>query len=642
MGKFVVASLTIILVCVGVYRISNPLSLLTTYAKQLDREILRVKAFNYLVNSYNSTLGLCYEHPSAKNVYWISNDNVLASFVLQKWNREIADNITETIKKLSSEYNLTTSSVGIPLNCRAEILLGYQVGFFFNETKKVTLNASYYGSTLKMEKANNTIDANFSDYADLLCYASLVEWRKGNYSGADDYYEMFKAKWDGNGFKDKAFNGSYATYKLGLFYFLNKILGKGSFWFERELIERVWQCQDNNGGFKTDYYANGSFPECQTNTETTSIILLSDIPYAVSSVMVGAYYYIWWGIPFNNHWKHGVKYTPFLGEYNSSDPLIADHHILWAKQHGIDFFSVSWLGKGDWIDLWDFDDTDQNLKSGLLKAQYLSTFKFCLFYESQIVIDSALNATINPDQNFTRIFIEDMNHAKREYFDNPSYLKIDGVPVLFIYNLPYIYDKLGNETQNLFRILKRQLDIYLVADVGNNPEPLAANSSLWSILESTNATTSYFFAHSKISEGWLNLTKYARTYYPEWRSIMNSKGIKYIPNAYAGYDNTEYCIWKNDSSTPPVLPLNKTMFEEMLKIACDNADNNLKMVMITSWNEWLESTSIEPSMEFGEDFLHVIPEFPTIFILPLSIVLTIIASTELCAKKRRRIKTQIY
>jgi len=329
MGKFVIASLTIILVCVGVYFISNPLSLLTRCAKQLEGETLRVKAFNYLVNSYNSTLGLCYEHPAAKNVYWIFNDNVLASFVLQKWNREIADNITETVKKLSSEYNLTTSNVGIPLNCRAEILLGYQVDFF-NATEKVTLNASYYGSTLKMEKANNTIIEDFSDYADLLCYASLVESRKGNSSGADHYYEMFKAKWDENGFIDRAFieKGYYATYKLGLFYLLNKILGKGYFWFEKQLIERVWQCQDNNGGFKTDYYANGSFPECQTNTETTSIILLSDIPYAVPNVMVGAYYYIWWGIPFNNHWKQGVKYTPFLGEYNSSDPQIADRHIL--------------------------------------------------------------------------------------------------------------------------------------------------------------------------------------------------------------------------------------------------------------------------------------------------------------------------
>ena len=137
-------------------------------------------------------------------------------------------------------------------------------------------------AVLKTERATNEILTDFYEYADLLCYASLIEWRKGNYSGADYYYEKVKAMWDvdGNEFKDKAYNSTvgYATYKLGLFYFLNKMLGKGSFKFEKELVRQVWQCQGSNGGFKTSYYGNGSFPICQTNTETPSIILLSGIP----------------------------------------------------------------------------------------------------------------------------------------------------------------------------------------------------------------------------------------------------------------------------------------------------------------------------------------------------------------------------
>jgi hypothetical protein len=244
-----------------------------THAKEL--------AYSYLVNSYNSTLGLCYVHPEAKNVYWVTHDNVLASYVLQNWNRKIADNITETVKRIARDYNLTTSQVGIPLDTRAEILLGYNTALFFNKTENITLNASYYGSILMTERTTNDILKDFEDYADLLCYASLVEWRNKNYTGAYYYYEEAKAMWDGNGFKDKAFyeHNYYATYKLGLFYFINKMLGKGSFEFEKELIQQVWQCQDNNGGFKTDYHGDGSFPLCHTNTETTSIILLANIPF---------------------------------------------------------------------------------------------------------------------------------------------------------------------------------------------------------------------------------------------------------------------------------------------------------------------------------------------------------------------------
>jgi hypothetical protein len=235
----------------------------------------REKAYNYLISSYNSSLGLCYEYPSS-NRYWVTHDNVLASYALQNWNRTIADNITETVKRIAREYNLTTNSAGIPLDTKAEVLLGYTIDFLSEFGNNPELNSSYYGSSLLSEKATG-IPAIFTGYVDLLCYASLNEWRKQNYSGADAYYEQVKAMWDGKGFNDSAFNGSYSTYKLGLFYLLSRTLNK-DFGFKKELIERVWLCQASNGGFKTDYLSSGGFPDCQTNTETTSIILLADVP----------------------------------------------------------------------------------------------------------------------------------------------------------------------------------------------------------------------------------------------------------------------------------------------------------------------------------------------------------------------------
>jgi len=595
-------------------------------------------AYSYLVNSYNSTLGLCYENPEAKNVYWVTNDNVLASYALQQRNREIADNITETMKRIANEYGLSTSQTGIPLNCRAEILLGYNVNCFFNETENITLNASFYGSILKTEKANNSILPDFEQYADLLCYASLVKWRKQNYSEADYYYEKVKAMWDGNGFKDKAYNGSYATYKLGLFYFLNKMTRKGSFVFERQLIERVWQCQDSNGGFKTDYYGNGSFPVCQTNTETTAIILLSGIPSSLEyeeNVKVGAYYYIWWGIPFNDHWKEAIKGTPFLGKYSSNDSTIADQHILFAKQHGIDFFAVSWMGKGTWVDwidwtpdhTWDFDEIDYNLRNGLLNASHIQNFNFCLFYETAIILRTYWQ---KPEKNFTKIFIDDMVYAAQHYFNHSSYLRIDGKPVLFIYNLPYLYLYSPIPAQELLDKTRQQLaslgsNVYFIGDVGGGSHTPYNINYTW--LYSMNATTTYRFSLSRPEEGWNGVLEDARTYYPEWSRVMNSMGIKFIPNAYPGFNNTG--LNGVTPNTTVVLPPNETMFRELLKAAINYADGDLKMVMITSWNEWLESTAIETSMEFGELFLHtiydVVPEFPSFVILPLFMVVTLAA-----------------
>jgi hypothetical protein len=331
----------------------------------------------------------------------------------------------------------------------------------------------------------------------------------------------------------------------------------------------------------------------------SAVAFVVNFPFETSprgGVKVGAYYYIWWGIPFNNHWNRDIKYTPFLGKYDSNDPTITDQHILLAKQHGIDFFAVSWIGKGDWIN-WDFDDIDQNLRDGILKAPHLQDFSFCLFYETKIILDNA-------KQKFAEIFVEDIVYAAQNYFTNPNYLRVaDGKPVLFIYNLPCLYQNLPqSEVRELFDCTRQQLlsmniSVYLVGDVGGGPSPNNVDpTSLYSI----NATTSYLF--SDASKGWDAILEDAEAYYPEWRSEMNSKEIKFIPNAYPGYNNTGL----EDVHKPVVLPPNETKFKEMLTTAMNYADNDLKIVMVTSWNEWLESTAIEPSMELGELFLHAI------------------------------------
>jgi len=336
---------------------------------------------------------------------------------------------------------------------------------------------------------------------------------------------------------------------------------------------------------------------------------------------IGAYYYIWWGIPFNNHWNENIKGTPFLGYYNSSDPRVADQHILLAKQHGIDFFAVSWIGKGNWTDR-DFDDIDQNLKSGLLEASHLKDFNFCLFYETVLVLDNAFNN----HQDFTEIFINDMIYAAERYFINPSYMQVNGEPVLFIYNIPYLYQKLPVQSVHwLLNYLRQQLaakgvNLYIIGDMGGGSS--TANLNLdW--LYSMNATTSYFFSDPK--KGWNGILEDARAYYPQWLSTMSSEGVAFVPNVYPGFNNTN-----NTNVSPPwvVLPRNETEFRDMLEIARNHTDSNLGIAMITSWNEWMEGTTIEPSMEEGELFLHVVydivPELSHSLILPLFMVATLL------------------
>jgi len=310
-------------------------------------------------------------------------------------------------------------------------------------------------------------------------------------------------------------------------------------------------------------------------------------------ILVGAYYYIWWGFPspYENHWIQNMSFTPILGEYNSSNPLVAEQHIVLAKQYGIDFFAISWLGHWE---RYDFNYINEhNLRDGFLNATNLDDIRFCLFYESEIVLKETLR---DNDTDFQQVFIDDMTYAALNYLSHSNYLKIEGKPVLVLHNLRSIYANLGPiETWDLLDSLREQVNIYLVGDVGSNPSVPSVHSEL---LYSMNAVTSYLY--SDVSKGWQSILSDADSYYPQWRSTLNSKEISFIPNVYSGYDNTA-----NEPNGVALSP-DKNMFEKILNIAFCNADNYSKAVMITSWNEWLESTSVEPSVEHGETFLQAI------------------------------------
>ena len=94
-------------------------------------------------------------------------------------------------------------------------------------------------------------------------------------------------------------------------------------------------------------------------------------------------------------------------------------------------------------------------------------------------------------------------------------------------------------------------------DVGGGTSP-PNSSSDW--LYSMNAPTSYF---SDPKKGWDGVLEDAKTYYPQWLSTMNSKGIAIVPNAYLRFNNTN-----NTNVSPPwaALRCDEADFRSMLKL----------------------------------------------------------------------------
>lgn len=235
--------------------------------------------------------------------------------------------------------------------------------------------------------------------------------------------------------------------------------------------------------------------------------------------------------------------------------------------------------------------------------------------------------------------MNDAKYAAEKYFNHPSYLRIDGKPVFFIYNLPFLYHELNSTIHGLLDNMRQQTGntgVYLVRDLGQGLlSPDDADSYVYSL----NATTNYVYSSPSI--GWDAILGNATLHYPEWHSRMNAKGIRFIPNVYPAYNNTGL----SDVTIPTGLAPNETMFRQFTYTALKNADDDdddVGIVMVTPWNEWLEGTSVEPSMELGEMYLHNIydstPEFSSYSILLPFILLPLATIPLMIALIQKKLK----
>ena len=106
---------------------------------------------------------------------------------------------------------------------------------------------------------------------------------------------------------------------------------------------------------------------------------------------------------------------PLAGLYDSADPEVAEWHVRLAQAAGIDAFLVDWWGT--------HLGRDKNIDQGILAAAEKHGFKFALLDErSQFHTDW---------EWYKQAAVE----ALARYKDSPSYLRIDGRPVYYLYQV---------------------------------------------------------------------------------------------------------------------------------------------------------------------------------------------------------------
>jgi len=347
--------------------------------------------------------------------------------------------------------------------------------------------------------------------------------------------------------------------------------------------------------------------------------------------MLGAHYYLWYGrrsVPIlGGVWRLGYTNHPILGEYNSRHSEVIGQHVDWAKKAGIDFFAIEWAGAHSWDDV--------TLKNHYLQNSRASGLKFCLHYDSSLALNRyGPYPSYNFDEQYTTAetkgekFLDDFEYLAQNYFNHPQYLKINDQPVVIIYGASVFRNVSKYFKQLKINMAKRNISLFLIADAVHWAGVKLTKKNLSYLWEMPPKEVIKIFCRvmrrfsfknleediflSKYFDGLTGYNMYSvnRTsnfledvdrVYQKFFSYAHLHNLCFIPTVIPGYDDRNL-----RGLNRPILERKEGKFyEEFWQIVKKYLNPSLKIVLITTFNEWHEGTEIEPSKEYGNKYLKL-------------------------------------
>ncbi len=310
---------------------------------------------------------------------------------------------------------------------------------------------------------------------------------------------------------------------------------------------------------------------------------------------VGVYYFPGW---FNySRWSVLNDYperSPVLGYYREGEPEVADWHIKWMAEHGINFIIYDWYWNNGSRSL------EHALHNGLFNADLRNQMKFCLLW-----------ANHNPEGTSSEDdLIKVTQYWLDNYFLRPEYYKIDGKPVMVIFAPRRFTDDIGVEAvKRSFEKMRRMCQekglpgLYLVACSGPSPNDIKLIDDA-----GYDAISGYNYP-SAGTNGELRAPYDVniKGYEGIWKSIAKSSTLRYIPVTDPGWDSRP---WHGANA---MVRTDKApyKFEKMLDLAkqfvdTEHAKEQRKVVFVEAWNELGEGDAIEPTRDWGFGYLDAI------------------------------------
>ena len=317
---------------------------------------------------------------------------------------------------------------------------------------------------------------------------------------------------------------------------------------------------------------------------------------------------------------HPWNRTPLWGYINEADPAVMEMEIEQATAHGVNVFIFDWY----WFDNRPFMET--TLTNGFLRASNRSKMKFYLMWANHDV-NNVWDTRIAPLREENVIWQGAVSREQFEkvcrrnielFFKQPEYYKIDGKPVFMIYDVNNLISGLGGieATKDAIKWFKKAvreagfpgLELqfamwsinlnYSGVDAAKQKEP--GNAFITDL--GFTSSSHYQFAHfMRMSDDYNVLVDHAEEV---WQQIDRDFTIPYYPHVSIGWDNSPRTgssdVCRNNT------PAN---FERALRKAKDYVDKHpsqAPLITINSWNEWTETSYLQPDNVNGSGYLEAV------------------------------------
>jgi hypothetical protein len=321
---------------------------------------------------------------------------------------------------------------------------------------------------------------------------------------------------------------------------------------------------------------------------------------------------------FPGHWQPRV---PAWGYLDEADPRVMERKIDAAARHGVNVLIFDWY----WYENQPF--LEEALDRGFLGAKNNGAMRFFVMWANHnattlwdLEKSDGPGSVVWPGAADRTTFDAAMGRVIERYFGHPSYYRIEGRPVLSIYEIGTLIQGLGGieATRAALDSLRARVraagfpGVHLQAilwgsipaSLGRVPGDRTRTQDHTIRALGFDSLTNYQWCHYVRPTG--SYADWGATAVASWAKWAGEFSVPFFPHVSIGWDtNPRFQESKQDLVTGGTPEL----FAGFLRRAVEFVDARglaPKLVTVNSWNEWSEGSYLEPDTVYGMKYLEAV------------------------------------